>query len=157
MLPPDSHKDHITILCNLPNLNKFGLVTGFNSDWHGKTEEELKENEKLFTVHYVDPIGLANGSLLFKPNEFTGIAFNQFIPVTSDLIKNFDFQPVECVELLKSPNVRSKLLIIMANHCKKLKKETKILRNEKRELKKEINVCSHTHKRTDIIYNVYNI
>ena len=79
MLPPQSDQDHLTILCDLPQLNKFGLVTGFNCDWHGKSKEELPNNENLFVVHYLDTISLARGSLSFKSNEFTGIAFNQFI------------------------------------------------------------------------------
>lgn len=141
MLPPQSDQDHLTILCDLPQLNKFGLVTGFNCDWHGKSEEELQNNENLFIVHYLDPISLAHGSLSFESNKFTGISFNQFIPVTSDLIKNFDLKPVKDIALLKTPETREKILLIMAKHCKNLRKETKILRNDKRDLKKEINVC----------------
>lgn len=141
MLAPDSDTDHLTIFCDLPKLNKFGLVTGFNSDWHGKTEEELKNDENLFTVHYLDDIELANGSLVFEPNEFTGIAYNDFEPVTQDLIKNFNFKPVYSVGLLCSPDVSKKILLIMAQHCVKLRKNQKILRNDKRDLKKEINVC----------------
>ena len=131
---------HASKFCDIPKINKFGIVTGYNNQWFGKSKEELYNNKNLFTLHVVKDEGLSNSSFILNHKKFSRISFNDFIPITDDIIYDFNFQCIDNVGLLQRPNVRDKVFKIMATHCVNVKKQNTTLKNELRECKNELQV-----------------
>ena len=134
--------EHITIFCDIPHLSKFGLVTGYNNDWHGESIEDLKKEPRLLSLHILEDEGLAYGSFIFNPRKFSVICFDQFIPMSEHLMLNIPFESVKNVGLLKTPEMREKIMLAMGRHCHALSNGKALLRNENKENQKEINVCN---------------
>ena len=132
---------HASKFCNIPNINKFGIVTGYNTEWYGKSTQELYNNKELFILHVVKDEGLANSSYILDRNKFSRISFNDFAPITDDIIYDFNFECIHNVGLLQTPDVREKVFKIMATHCVNVKKQNTALKNELKQCQNELQVC----------------
>lgn len=146
-ISPTSANDCVTKLCDIPASNKFALVTAYNIDWHGESEEQLQSDPALFRAHFVTDEGLADGSLIFEPKTFCCLSFNEFEIVINEPMVNFNFQIVENVDFLTRTEARGSILTVMAKHCKQLRRDKRIIKNELKASKRETNVCN-TYKQT---------
>ena len=146
---PCDNNARVTLFCDLPKFYKCGLVTGYYNSWHGKSKETLKNNTALFSVNFLNEEALADGDFDFDRKKFSRVAFNDFEPISDEIILNFDFKPRKNVQLLKTPKMMSKLMVILAKHSKQLRNESRKQRNELRVIKQDVNVC-YIPKETNI-------
>lgn len=121
---------------------RFAFIEGQNIDYWDLSLDNLESNSNLFECWYLDEIELVKGNVVFADPHTTGVAKKDFTIVVGHSIIDWDHKEMFDVSLLKQPESKQKILEGMAIIATGLRKENAKSRNQEKDLKEEINVCT---------------
>lgn len=125
------------------------MIVGDDIEYFDQTQAGLDDNHNLFKAYYLNEKELCKGEYIVKSG-WTGVAKNQFIQISSNVILDWNQQSFTNVNSINQ--IKSKLCDYMGQSSYDLRHRCIDLRNEKRGLYLKINVCVRFKHQLPIYY-----